>query len=132
MTIESDTPESPVRQLPTVQHLDDALLLTGDAVEAVRWVLGVAISARHRAGKRVPPEVGQLARQLSAKGHTRPDTTGFGDDRNRSIGVDELARITGLSRRQARRVAATIGRLESGRWVIDTDTAHDYARSRTA
>ncbi|MEZ5150704.1 hypothetical protein [Rhodococcus zopfii] len=115
-----------------VQRLGDSLLLQGEAVDALYWVLNVAIAARHRAGKHVPPEVGHLAGAVTAAGHTDTRTTGFGHSRTDSVGVDELARLTGLSRRQARRVAATIGRLEHGRWVIDTDTAHDYVRARTA
>ncbi|WP_342660749.1 hypothetical protein Rruber_01224 [Rhodococcus ruber] len=117
---------------PPVQRLGDALLLQGPAVESLYWVLNVAIAARRRAGRSVPPEVGHLAAQVTAAGRIAQAATGFGDDRRDTVGVDELAHLTGLSRRQARRIAATLGRLESGRWVVDTDTAHHYARSRTA
>ncbi|WP_138842750.1 hypothetical protein [Rhodococcus pyridinivorans] len=121
------------RSIPSVQRLgDDALLLTGDAVTAVHWLLNVSISARFRNGRNVPTNVAELARQLTGRGQINTAAGGFGHARADVIGVDEFARILGLSRRQARRIAATIGRLEAGRWVIDTDTAHHYARNRTA
>ena len=115
----------------TISRIDNALLLTGESVDALRWVLNVAIAARYRAGKHVPPEVGQLAGAVTGNGHNHTRTTQSGNDRS-VIGVDELAQLTGLSRRQARRVAATLGKLARGRWVIDTDTADDYVRTRTA
>lgn len=117
---------------PSVHRVDDALLLTGDAVEAVRWLLHVTIAARRRVGRDVPPSIREFARQVSAHGQIVAAAPTFGNARTDTVGVGEFAQITGLSPRQARRIAATIGRREAGRWVIDTDTAHTYARSRTA
>jgi len=129
MHADTTTQRQPV---PSIQHLDDALVLTGDAVGTVRWALSVAVSARRRAGLPVPREVGHLAGLLSDQGQNPTATTSFGQYRGDVIGVGELARLLGCSHRHARRIAPELGRLEAGRWVIDRNIAERYARSRTA
>ncbi|UZF45371.1 hypothetical protein [Rhodococcus rhodochrous] len=129
MHVDTTAQRQPV---PSIQRLDDALVLTGDAVGTVRWVLSVAISARRRGGLSVPREVGQLAGLLTGHGQKPTATEGFGQSRGDVIGVGELARLLGCSHRHARRIAPELGRLEAGRWVIDRNIAEQYARSRTA
>ncbi|UYP19771.1 hypothetical protein OED52_04225 [Rhodococcus sp. Z13] len=120
----------PAQQVPPVQHLEDALVLTGDAIGTVRWALSVAIGARRRRGMPIPREVGLLAGLLSAPGQHPTTTPGFGEPRGDVIGTGELARLLGCSRRNAQRIATELGRLEAGRWVIDRTVAEQYARSR--
>ncbi|KLL95861.1 hypothetical protein NJ76_21765 [Rhodococcus sp. IITR03] len=115
----------------SAQHLDGAVLLTGESIDAVRFAVRVTIAARHRNGQRVPREIACLARELSVFGHPATEPEPILDADN--ITTEEAANMLGISNRQARRLAPQLGgRLISGRWTLDRRAVTDYLQNRTA
>lgn len=122
---------------PPVQRLaPDVLLLTGTAVEALRFAVVVAITARHRNGLRVPPHLAELAAELADSGQS--DGKALGDSNTetrhtRWITTEEAAQMIGCSNRQARRLAPQLdGKLAGGRWLLDRDAVLDHIEGRNA
>ncbi|USI88763.1 helix-turn-helix domain-containing protein [Rhodococcus pyridinivorans] len=115
----------------SVQRLDGVVLLTGQSIEAARFAVRVTIAARQRNGQRVPPEITELARELSVFGH-RDTHDAIGNNTGTQadwISTQEVARMLGCSHRQARRLAPELGgTLHAGRWLIDRTAVTNYRK----
>ncbi|MFC9833186.1 hypothetical protein ACFVKB_05070 [Rhodococcus sp. NPDC127530] len=122
---------------PPVQRLaPDVLLLTGSAVEALRYAVVVAVTSRHRNGLRVPAHLAELAAELADSGQSDGKALGNSNTGTRTtewITTEEAARMLNCSNRQARRLAPQLdGRLSGGRWVLDRQAVQDHIDGRNA
>lgn len=118
----------------SVQRLEGVVLLSGDSIEAARFAVRVTIAARQRNGQRVPAEIAELARELSVYGQRDTTAENVGNSGTQAdwISTQEVARMLGISERQARRLAPELGgTLHAGRWLIDR-TAVTHYRQRAA
>ncbi|MHA6511320.1 helix-turn-helix domain-containing protein [Tessaracoccus sp. Z1128] len=95
-----------------------AVLLTGPALDACRYAVGVAQDARRRNGLPPSTKLAQLAEALTAAGHT--DTAEDADVQPDAMTTAEAAAQLGCSERTARRMAPALGgRNIGGRWLVD-------------
>ncbi|WP_277371063.1 helix-turn-helix domain-containing protein [Rhodococcus rhodochrous] len=119
---------------PPVQHLaPGVVLLTGEALTAMRYAVRVAIAARHRNGYTVPRELAELAAAVSETGTTDTEPTRAQHTSEELIDVQEVARMLGCSERQARRLAPQLdGRLHAGRWLIPRAAVTEHLKGRAA
>lgn len=107
-----------------------AVLLTGDALAAVRYAVTVAQRARARNG--LPPSVAlaRLAAVVSPAGHAdAPDEPAGESD---YVTTDEAAALLGFSARQIRRLAPGLGgHIIGGRWLLDRRAVTEHIQGRT-
>ncbi|MDT2004554.1 helix-turn-helix domain-containing protein [Rhodococcus opacus] len=122
---------------PPVQRLaPDVLLLTGTAVEALRFAVVVAITSRHRNGLRVPDHLAELAAGLADSGQSDGKALSANNTEHqhtRWITTEEAAQMLKCSNRQARRLAPQLsGKLTGGRWLLDRDAVQDHIEGSAA
>jgi len=118
----------------TVQHLAPGIvLLTGDALTAVRYAVRVALAARHRNGYPVPRELAELAAAVAEPGTTDTEPTRAQHTSTELIDVQETARMLRCSQRQARRLAPQLdGQLHAGRWLIPRTAVTEHLKGKAA
>ncbi|WMM73012.1 helix-turn-helix domain-containing protein [Rhodococcus pyridinivorans] len=117
----------------SAQHLDGAILLTGDSITALRYALRVAIAARHRNGYPVPAELAGLAAAVAEPGRTDTEPKRAQHTSEELIDIQEAANMLGCSHRQARRLAPHLdGRLHAGRWLIPRAAVTEHLKGRAA
>ncbi|MCQ4120441.1 helix-turn-helix domain-containing protein [Rhodococcus tibetensis] len=122
---------------PLVQRLaPDVVLLTGPAVEAVRFAVAVALAARRRNGLPVPAHLAVIAAELAAGGQTDAKALVNSNTRSQTtrwITTEEAAKMLGCSNRQARRKAPALGgQLHAGRWMLDHQAVTEHLEGRKA
>ncbi|MCF8781246.1 hypothetical protein [Rhodococcus ruber] len=117
---------------PPIQRLaDDVLLLTGDAVAALRYTVRVALAARHRNGLPIPGILAELAAATSGAGQSDIETKPAQQDSNDMIDTMEAARMLGCSNRQVRRLAPQLGgRIIAGRWLLERTAVTEHIQGR--
>ena len=116
------------------------ILLRGMAVVDCYRAVSFAIrNSRMRDGLTAPRRLFELERALKIEaaavgGHDgRPQTTTSAESYHDTINTEEAAKMLGLSTRQVRRLAASLGgRRIAGRWAFDSLIVHTYAEGRAA
>lgn len=95
-----------------------AVLLTGPALDACRYAVGVAQRARARNGLPPSTQLAQLADALTAAG--QPDSAEDAAGQPDAMTTHEAAAQLGCSERTARRLAPALGgQRVGGRWLLD-------------
>ncbi len=108
----------------------DAVLLTGNALDAARYAVHIAQDHRRRNG--LPPlaALAALAAAMSPGGHadTPAPLVGEAD----YMTTDEAAALLGCSERHVRRMAPALGgRLVGGRWLVDRQAVAEHIEGST-
>lgn len=117
----------------SAQRIDGALLLTGDAITAVRYAVRVAIAARHRNGYPSDPRLTELAAAVSEPGTADTEPPPAQHDPHEWIDTREAANMLNISNRQARRLAPQLdGQLHAGRWLIPRAAVDEHLKGRAA
>lgn len=118
----------------SVQRLaPGVVLLTGDAITALRYAIRVAIASRRRNGLPVPASLAELAAATSEPGQSDSEPAPTQHDSSDLIDIMEAATMLGCSNRQARRLAPQLGgRIVAGRWLLDRAAVTEHIQGRTA
>ena len=115
--------------------VERGVLLTGSAIDAVRYAVDVAQRARGRNG--LPPSVmlAALREALAAPGQT--DTAGGPAGHPEGVGLEETVstqeagNLLGCSPRTARRLAPQLGgRCVGGVWLLDRLAVAEHVEGR--
>lgn len=119
---------------PPITVLPGALLLTGPALDALDYCLGVARAARRRNGMPESNGLHALTRALADAGQRDSSTTEPVDTEPiEHVTVTEAAQMLGCSTRTARRLAPRLGgRLLAGRWVLDHRAVTEHQEGTAA
>lgn len=122
--------------MPPIQRLaPGVLLLTGDAVDALAYVVAVAQRVRRHNG--LPDSRALAALAAAATGQPDSDDPHGDDPRDPTttewITTKEAAQMLECSDRQTRRLAPGLGgRLTGGRWLIDRHAVTEHLEGRRA
>ncbi|MFF3180258.1 helix-turn-helix domain-containing protein [Rhodococcus pyridinivorans] len=125
--------------LAPVVRLGDSVLVSGPAVDVMRYAVRVAIDARKRNGYSASRDLALLAESLSSIGHDdnnsgRTEESGsVGELCPDQISTDEAAQLIGCSKRTAQRLAPGLGgRQIGGRWFLDRLAVLEHIEGRDA
>lgn len=122
--------------VPGLTAVGPVVILTGPAARAAAQALLIAVRSRRVNG--LPPSAHYdaiTAALVSASGHgdghPGAEADPVGMEQIPTMPVEDAARALGLSKRQTRRLAPTLGgRLIGGRWLLDAQAVAEYAEGQ--